>query len=725
MKRKLYVLFIGVIGAIALGIGAVGVVSAAPAAPVDHTLLQPDGSPFTARQWGDEWLNGFETLGGYTIMQEANGWWVYASEAVDGSLTPAIIGTQSLKVGILSPIGLPMHIRPDLLSPKNMLSAESVDRMANSGTQPTLVLLASFSNRSGTYTAANFAASIFGASNSVKDYYLDASFNQLTLAPASETHGTSNDGVIGWLDLGYNHPNTGSSTGAANQQLVKDALTAANPYINYAAYDTNSDGYISINELHIVVVVAGFERSYNTLTPNVWAHRWNLNNVTPPILDGKTLGDYHHNGGYAQFGEIHGDHQATIGIIAHELGHDLTWPDLYDTDGTSAGVGYWSIMGSGSWNYTGSNYHGSSPSLPDAWLKWYQGWITPTVVNGTLSSEIVPWSDANPIAFLLALNPGGVDWDFYNHSGAGEFFLVENRQLTGYDAGLPGSGLNIWHIDETVTSTNSANANEGHPLVKLMEADGLNELRLGIDRGDAGDSFPGSSVNRTFNQSSTPNSRLYGGGDSFVAVTNISNSGMVMTADLSYIKPPSYSYLPLIIYANGDINPVLNGDFESGQVSWPEYSSQGYDIVVEFNLPAHSGSWLAWLSWNNNTVAWISQNVPVPVGQSILHFWYYSDSDDVCGYDFFKIYVNGNPQVQWNLCESTDTSGWVESTLDLTAWAGTTVALKFEATTDPAYYSYLFLDDISLESSSRTAGTTHFSDVYARSLPRHKSKGPI
>ncbi|MCJ7694309.1 MAG: M6 family metalloprotease domain-containing protein [Anaerolineaceae bacterium] len=596
MKKKVFIILIGMIAAVAISISMASAVSASPAAPVDHILEQPDGSTFTARQWGDEWLNGFETLGGYTIMQDTGGWWVYASEAVDGSLTPARIGTQSLKVGILSPAGLQTHIRPDLLDPTNMLSAQSVDRMANSGTQPTLVLLASFSDRAGTYTAANFSTSIFGASNSVKDFFLDASFNQLTLAAATESYGTANDGIVGWLNLGYPHPNTGSITGSANQLIVKNALIAANPYINYAAYDTNADGYISNNELHIVVVVAGYERAYTTLTPNVWAHRWNLNNVTPPVLDGKTLGDYFHNGGYAQFGEIHSDHQATIGIIAHELGHDITWPDLYDTDGTSEGVGKWSIMGAGNWNYTGSNYPGTSPSLPDAWLKWYQGWITPTVVNGTLGSAAIPQAETNSTAYLLAPNPGGVDWDFLNWSGIGEFFLVENRQLTGYDAGLPGCGLNIWHIDESVTSTNSANANEYHPLVKMMEADGLNELVLHIDRGDAGDPFPGSTVNRTFNYSSTPNSRLYSGADSKVAVTNISNCASVMTADLSYINLTSYNFLPFVVrggpatqvlwsqgISNLDTNVYANQDFET--------SNDPYDIYIADDFLVPGSGW--------------------------------------------------------------------------------------------------------------------------------------
>lgn len=462
MKMRLSVCLAGLFLSVVLAFSLAAAVSAAPAAPVELTLIQPDGSMFIARQWGDEWVNGYETLDGYTILQQEDGWWVYAETAADGGLAPVPAGEGNLRVGSILPEGLPLHARPVIPDDVRRLTAQSGIQSRNSGNQPTLVLLASFSDRSGTYTAANFASSMFGATGSVKDYYLDASFNQLTLTAATETHGTANDGIVGWLNLGYNHPNTGGSTGTANQLIVKNALIAADPYINYASYDTNGDGYISINELHLVVIVAGYERSYSNSSPSVWGHRWSLNGVTPPTLDGKVLGDSGHNGGYAQFGEIHLDHQATIGIMVHELGHDITWPDLYDTDGSSDGVGVWSIMGSGSWNATSGNYYGSSPALPDAWLKWYQGWITPTTVNGTLTGAAIPQAETNAKAFLLRPNPGGVDWEFYQHSGTGEFFLVENRQLTGYDAGLPGCGLLIWHMDESVTYSNSANANETH-----------------------------------------------------------------------------------------------------------------------------------------------------------------------------------------------------------------------------------------------------------------------
>src|SRR3712207_7293034 len=56
-----------------------------------------------------------------------------------------------------------------------------------------------------------------------------------------------------------------------------------------------------------------------------------------------------------------------------------------------------------------------------------------------------------------------------------EYFLVENRQHVGYDAALPGCGLLVWHIDETRTSSNSANADEKLKLVDLEEADGRSE----------------------------------------------------------------------------------------------------------------------------------------------------------------------------------------------------------------------------------------------------------
>lgn len=529
--------FLSVLAACLLAAVFVEVVFASPSAPIEQTLLQPDGSSLKAWQWGDEWLNGLETVEGYTIIKDYQGWWVYA-QLVNGQLQPYTLLEKTFRAGYAVPAGLEKHIRPTVELPPREPKQKFSPEYQNSGTQPTLVLLAEFTDRTGTYLPSQFSTSVFGASASVKHFYNTASYSSLVLIPVLETYGTSNDGVIGWLNLGYAHPNTGGSFSNQNQLITKNALIAADPYINYASYDNNGDGYISANEIHIMVAVAGFEYAYSSNTPGIWAHHWDLNSVGVPTLDGVILGDWYHNSGYSQFGEIHLDHPATFGVMAHELGHDLSWPDLYDTDGSSDGLGVWSIMSSGNWNRTGSNYYGTSPALPDAWLKWYQGWITPTVVSGTLMSTPIYQAENNASAYVLCPNPNGVDWEFYQYSGTGEYFLVENRQLVSYDAALPGCGLSILHIDESVTNSNSANANEYHPLVKFIQADGLDELLWGdsydSERGDNGDPFPGVTTNRTFNYSSTPNSRFYSGTDSLAAVTNISNCGTTMTADLAY-----------------------------------------------------------------------------------------------------------------------------------------------------------------------------------------------
>ena len=510
-------------------------VFAAPAAPVDLQLTQPDGSTFIARQWGDEWLNGFETFSGYSILQLEDNWWVYAERGTDGSLIPFLHLGEPLLANAMAPQPLKMGARPDKPDTTQLRTAPPAIHAPSIGNRPVLVILAKFNNRAETYSPSHFQQIMFGASGSVRDYYQRASFNKFTLNPANETCGTANDGIVGWVNLGYNHPNTGANTDSRNQKIVKDALIAADPCVNFASFDLNGDGAISSNELHIVVVVAGYEASASgTLTPAVWAHRWSLNDVGPPTLDGVVIGDYNRGGGYSQVGEIHQDRPATFGIIAHELGHDIGWPDTYDIDGSSYGVGRWDIMASGAWNRVGSNPIGTSPALPNPWFKWMQGWITPTEIIGTRTAESIPQAATNASAFLLRPNPNGVDWVFHTKSGTGEFFLVENRQLTSYDAGLPGCGLLIWHIDESATSTNEANANENRPLVRLIQADGKDDLKNKTNAGDAGHPYPGTANNRTFNNNSNPNSRLYNGNDSLVSVTNISTCASVMTADLIY-----------------------------------------------------------------------------------------------------------------------------------------------------------------------------------------------
>ena len=83
---------------------------AVPAAPNQHTLNQPDGSQFKARQWGDEWNHGWETLDGYSIVRDAcSGSWRFATTQAEGKLvaTDVLVGSNKLP-----PPNTPKHLRP-------------------------------------------------------------------------------------------------------------------------------------------------------------------------------------------------------------------------------------------------------------------------------------------------------------------------------------------------------------------------------------------------------------------------------------------------------------------------------------------------------------------------------------------------------------------------------------------------------------------------------------
>jgi len=586
------------------------VVLAAPTAPNVVTLSQPDGTSFEAIAWGDEWLNGMETLDGYTIeIQPEDEFWVYAqpdNKDRDSTLTKE---SKSLIVGHDDPSDLPKHFRPSIsneLHHENPLvgsnrSIQSSDRVAD--VQPILLLLVEYENSRSQTTEGEWYEKLFSPTGSVGHYYYEASFGRLTLEPAMEESGTPNNGVVGWLNLGDAHPNPAKNVGSTNLDIVRKAILASDPSVNYSYYDTNSDGYISYEELHIMVVVAGYEYAYGgavTCSPSVYAHQYYLDYVyvDAPTVDGVKVASYQGGGGYTEFGEMHCEigeenpHPATIGIIAHELGHDLQWPDLYDTfnpnsmdEADTPGIGNWGLMGYGMWNRSVPNapFYGDSPAYPTAWSRLYQGWLDPVhITASTLNISIPPIVDSG-VVYQLRENPNGVDWVWYERSGIGEYFLIENRQPIGYDVGLPGFGLLIWRIDESVIYNNFANSDQNHRLVDLIQADGLRQLNITSEnRGDMGDPYPGVTQNTHFNANSNPNSNLYSGFPSGVSVTGITpvdrviNSHLFVSSFLD-VLPNQWFWNPIeTIYASGITNGRAPGLF------YPQEGTNRAELAVFF-----------------------------------------------------------------------------------------------------------------------------------------------
>ncbi len=190
----------------------------------------------------------------------------------------------------------------------------------------------------------------------------------------------------------------------------------------------------------------------------------------------------------------------------------------------------------------------------------------------------------------------------------------------------------------------------------------------------------------------------WGGSYSGMALQSVS---VVHLAQVASYK----QYLPVLwnVAVAPPTNPFLNPGFEQGQVAWTEYSSGGWDLIwqaASTPVAAHNGSWLAWLGGDDYETARLSQTITISGTAPYLRFWYYSASEDVCGYDYFRIKVNGTGIYEFSLCSNNNSNGWVQVVLNLAGFVGTNKTVMFEVTTDGSLNSNLFLDDVSMSSSA-------------------------
>lgn len=223
-----------------------------------------------------------------------------------------------------------------------------------------------------------------------------------------------------------------------------------------------------------------------------------------------------------------------VNIPIHEIGHVLGLPDLYDYDGSSFGVGGWDVMG----------IWAAPPARPPhfgAWARERLGWATVRHVSTSGRIE------------LNAVARGG-DIVRINLNGGREHVLLEYRAADGADASAPGTGLVVWHVDDAVLESRQwgVNDDETHPAVRVVQADGRDDLAARANVGDLGDPFPGSSVVVTLSDSSNPGLRTSDGGSSGVRIDQIALAEDRVSFDVTFVVTA-----PVIAAATTSVNASL------------------------------------------------------------------------------------------------------------------------------------------------------------------------
>jgi M6 family metalloprotease-like protein len=407
-----------------------------------------------------------------------------------------------------------------------MDAARAAGGIMVSGTKSIPVLTAKFNNTaSDPFATADLQKELFAGpwpTGTMKEYYQEISYGQLTV-----------DGTVHpWQQLPSNDAfyegGCNGLCGAAKiNEFLRQTLDLNDAAIDFAQHDNDGpDGVPNSGDDDGFVDFVAFvhaETGGECGTSNIWSHRW--------VLSGWGSGDYTTNDARSGGGNIKvddyvimpalacgGGNMIEIGVFAHEFGHAFGLPDLYDTDpnnGDSEGIGNWCLMAGGGWG--GDSSSPERPTHMSAWAKEFLGWVNPTDVTADLTPATLSDAEDNAEAFKIPIS-------------ATEYYLVENRQKKKFDQNLPGAGLVIYRINETVVNSgltnNQVNADENNKGVDVEEADGQKDLDNATNRADGGDVFPGSSNKRSFDNASNPAST------GTISVCDISDSGASMTANL-------------------------------------------------------------------------------------------------------------------------------------------------------------------------------------------------
>lgn len=423
-------------------------VLAVPAFPGLVTKVQADGSRIDCYIHGDEHFSYLTSEDDYLLAYNEQGLLEYA-ELVNGvAVVPnGMRAHNAVQRSVAEQFAVGRMKKAKEQEPQLRDMQQKFKAMAREGKQnfplygspKGLILLASFQDVRFSTSAQVFrdkanerGYSQQGATGSIKDYFMEASFGQFS--PQFDVYGP----YVLPHDMEYYGERTAGSNDVNPYQMVIDVCNAADDDVDFAEYDNDHDGKVD----NIFVYYAGHNEAEGGPSSSVWPHRSSISYYQIK-LDGVSLVDYACT---SEYRGSSGNSICGIGTFCHEFSHVLGLPDFYDTDylNGASPMGSWDIMTNG--NY---NNGGNTPPTYTAYERFYLGWLTPTpltnidTVDCEGSYRLKSLISSNT-AYLISKTP-------HNLVGSGpspnEFFMLEYRKREGMDTyTYIGEGMLITHI---------------------------------------------------------------------------------------------------------------------------------------------------------------------------------------------------------------------------------------------------------------------------------------
>lgn len=514
--------------------------NAVPAKKLQKVITLTNGTQVSVELRGDEYLSWWEGTDGTAYRATADDavFEAFDLEAQKPAAAARRARTEQGRVARLA------RVKNSLKGADDKMRGLGGDHITYKGVKKGLVVLVDFKNKKfadghdleyykNVINGKDFSDEEEGYVGSVRDYFLAQSNGQFEL----------DFDVVGPVTMSKNYGYYGND-GAYQKdekvyEMIKEACDGIQDKVNLKDYDWDGDGEAD----QVFFLYAGLGQASGGSAGTVWPHESELRYWPCGVLSYST-GKINT---YACANELQPETQgssryisAGIGTICHEFSHCLGFADMYDTTGGGGyGMSVFDVMDQGSYNG-----NGFVPCNYTAFERIYAGWV-----------EAIELESPATVKDMKSVSDYGRPFIMYNYKNTNEYFLMENRQNTGWDKGLYGSnGLLIVHVNYVPSrwANNSVNSSaEKIQCCTVVNADGSRENTQYSLQGDL---YPyevkGVTMNDEFTDESEPAAKLY---------TKNSDNSYALGIPITNIKRSKGSISFLV--CGGDDKNVIDNTF--------------------------------------------------------------------------------------------------------------------------------------------------------------------